>query len=104
MLRSGHVLSGEQRQGEMVAALDLLDALVPSATPVLQKHIQMLSKQLRLALPQTLWFARRLDALQEQAYKQLGPEAMALLAWVWRRWTILGSASQELLQGVAPAW
>jgi hypothetical protein len=101
---SEHVLSSTQRQGEIEALLDLLDELVPSATPALQKHIQMLSKQLRLALPQTLLFARRLDAVQEQACEQLGPEAVALLAWAWLHRAKNGPTPQELLQGVDPAW
>ena len=98
------VLSSTQRLGEIEALLDLLDELVPSATPALQKHIQMLAKQVRLALPQTLLFARRLDAMHEQASVQLGSEAVALLAWAWLRRAILGPTSQELLQGIAPAW
>jgi hypothetical protein len=98
------LLSSEQRQGEIEALLDLLDELVPSAMPALQRHIQMLSKQIRLALPQTLLFARRLDAMQEHASRVLGPEAVALLAWAWLRRAVLGPTSKHLLQGIDPAW
>jgi hypothetical protein len=98
------LLNSHQRQGEIEALLDLLDELVPSATTAMQGQIQMLSKQLRVALPRMLLFARRLDAIQEQACQQLGAEAVALLAWAWMRRAILGPTTKELLQGVAPAW
>jgi hypothetical protein len=101
---SDHLLSSDQRQGEIEALLDLLDELAPSATPALQRHIQMLSKQIRLALPQTLLFARRLDAMQEQASRALGSEAVALLAWAWLRRAVLGPTSKHLLQCIDPAW
>lgn len=104
VLRSGHVLNCTQRQGEIIAALDLLDELTPCAIPALQRHIQMLSKQIRLALPQTLLFARQLDARQEQASRVLGSEAVALLAWAWLRRVVLGPTSKELLQGFPSVW
>src|SRR5216683_1008158 len=47
------LLNSERRQGEITALLDLLDELAPSATAGLQGQIQMLSKQIRLALPHT---------------------------------------------------
>ncbi len=101
---SDRLLSSTQRHSEIEALLDLLDELVPSATPALQRHIQMLSKQIRLALPQTLLFARRLDTMQEQASHVLGPEAVALVAWAWLRRAVLGPTSKHLLQGLDPAW
>jgi hypothetical protein len=104
VLRSGHVLSCEQRQGEIETVVALLNELTPVAIPALQRHIQMLSKQIRLALSQTLLFARRLDAMQEQALRLLGPEAVALLAWAWLRRAVLGPSSKELLQSIPSAW
>jgi len=101
---SDRLLNSDQRQGEIEALLDLLDELVPSATPALQSHIQMLAKQIRLALPQTLLFARRLDALQEQASRVLGSKAVALVAWAWLRRAVLGPTSKHLLHGLNPAW
>ena len=101
---SDHVLSSTQRQGEIEALLDLLDELVPCATAALQRPMQMLSKQIRLALPQTLLFARCLDTMQEQAAHVLGSEAVALLAWAWLRRAVLGPTSKQLLQELDPAW
>ena len=98
------LLSSEHRQGEIVTVLDLLDELVPSATAALQGQLQMLAKQVRSALPQTLLFARRLDAVQEQASRVLGSEAVALLAWAWLRRAVLGPTSEHLLQSIHPAW
>ncbi len=102
--RSDRLLTSSQRQGEIEAVLDLLDELVPAAIAPLQRHIQMLSKQIRLALPQTLLFARRLDAVQGQALRLLGAEAVALLAWAWVRRAVLGPTSNHLLQDLDPAW
>jgi hypothetical protein len=98
------LLSSELRQGEIITVLDLLDELVPSATPALQGQLQMLAKQIRLALPQTLLFARRLDVVQEQATQHLGPKAVALLAWAWLRRAVLGPTTSDLLQSIDPAW
>jgi hypothetical protein len=98
------VLSSTQRQGEIEAVLELLDELALLALPALQGHIETLAKQIRLALPQALLFARRLDALQEQAVQALGPEAVALLAWAWLRRAVLGPTSKHLLQGIRPTW
>jgi hypothetical protein len=98
------LLPSELRQGEIVTVLDLLDELVPSATPALQGQLQMLAKQVRLALSQTLLFARRLDVIQEQASHVLGAQAVALLAWAWLRRAVLGPTSEHLLQSIHPAW
>src|SRR2546421_1438527 len=101
---SDQVLSSTQRQGEIEALLDLLDELVPSAMAPLQGQIQMLAKQIRLALPQTLLFARRLDAMQEQATHVLGAAAVALLAWASLRRAVLGPSSKHVLHCIDPAW
>src|SRR5216683_2910512 len=101
---SDGLLTSEHRQGEIVTVLDLLDELVPSATAAVQGQLQMLAKQIRLALPQTLLFARRLDTMQEQASRVLGSEAVALLAWAWLRRAVLGPTSEHLLQSIHPAW
>ena len=102
--RSDGLLTSHHRHGEIVTVLDLLDELVPSATPALQGQLQMLAKQVRLALPQALLFARRLDALQEQASRVLGAQAVALLAWAWLRRAVLGPTSEHLLPGIHPNW
>jgi len=98
------VLSSQLRQAEIEAALDLLDELEPQASPALQTQISTLSKHLRMALPHALLFARRLDALQEQASVQLGPGAVHVLAWAWQRSAVLGPTTTELVKSVEPAW
>jgi hypothetical protein len=99
-----HVLTAHERQGELEAVVDLLDELVPLALPALQGQLRLLSKQLRLALSQALLFARRLDAIQEDATRSLGAAAVSLLAWAWLRRAVLGPTSKQLLQGIDPAW
>ncbi|HEY6407029.1 MAG TPA: hypothetical protein VIY29_06145 [Ktedonobacteraceae bacterium] len=96
------LLSSEHRQGEIVTVLDRLDELVPSATAAWQGQLQMLAKQVRSALPQTLLFARRLDVVQEQASRVLGAEAVALLAWAWLRRAVLGPTSEQRLAKHSP--
>jgi hypothetical protein len=101
---SRQLLSSQVRQGEIEAVLDLLEELVSLATPPLQGQIQMLVKHLRLALQETLLFARRLDRIQQQAEQALGAEAVALLAWAWLRRRVLGPTNKQLLQGIHPSW
>lgn len=98
------VLSSQLRQAEIEAVLDLLDELQPQASPTLQAQISTLSKHLRMALPHALLFARRLDALQEQASAQLGPGAVHVLAWAWQRRGVLGPTTADLVKSVEPAW
>jgi hypothetical protein len=104
VMQGGHVLSSKERQSEIEAVLDLLDEVVPLTTPALQGQIQMLCKQLRLALSQVLLFARQLDATQEHAERLLGSEAVALLAWAWMRRAVLGPTSNDVLQSVPSQW
>jgi hypothetical protein len=104
VLQAGRVLSYEHRRGEIEAVLDLLDELIPLAIPALQKHIRMLSKQIRLALFQALLFARQLEERQEHVSYLLGSEAVALLAWAWLRRTVLDLTNEELLQGLPSQW
>ena len=98
------LLNSTERQSEIATILDLLDELIPLTTTAMQGQIHMLSKQIRLALPRTLLFARRLDALQIQVGRALGVQAIALLAWAWLRRTVLGPTSTELLQSIPSAW
>jgi hypothetical protein len=104
VLQTGRVLSSEYRRSEIEAVLELLDELTPLAIPALQRHIRMLSKQIRLALFQALLFARQLDERQEYVSHLLGSEAVALLAWAWLRRTVLDLTNEELLQGLPSQW
>lgn len=87
------------RQGDIDALLDLWSDLAPAATPAVQKSIQMRSKPLRLAVSQTVWRARRLDASCV-----VGAEAVALLAWAELRRTVCGPPRTHVLQDRDPAW
>jgi hypothetical protein len=98
------LLNSTERQSEITTILDLLDELVPLTTTTMQRQIQLLSKQIRLALPHTLLFARRLDAIQMQVSRALGAQATALLAWAWLRRSVLGPSSTQLLQSIPSHW
>jgi hypothetical protein len=98
------LLSSQERQGELEALLELLEELIPLALPSLQGQIRLLSKQIRLALPLALLFARRLDAILDQATLALGTEAVSLVAWAWLRRVVLGPTSKLVLQGLHPTW
>lgn len=102
--QSAALLTSTERQDEIITILDLLDELACVTTTAMKRQIHMLSKQLRLALPRTLLFARRLDAIQMQASQALGVEATALLAWAWLRRAILGPSSTQLLQSIPSDW
>ncbi len=98
------VLSSSERQEELEAKLPLLEDLQKQAVPIVQKEIQALGKQRRLALPHLLLFATDLDEPQQQADERLGPEAVHLLAWAGPRRALLGPTSKDLLEGLDPAW
>jgi hypothetical protein len=88
----------------MEALLDLLDELAPLALPAWQGRSETLAKQIRLALPQTLLRARRLDAIQEHAVHALEPEEVALLAWAWQRRAVRGPTRQLVASALLAAW
>ncbi len=98
------VLSSKERKQELEALLALLEELREQALPSLQKEIQSVGKQLRLALPHLLLFAADLDEPQQQAEEQLGPRAVHLLAWAWQRRALLGPTTKDLLDDFDPAW
>lgn len=102
--RSDHLLDSQQRQGEIETLLCLLEEVAPRGTTGMQEHIQKLGKQIRLALPHLLWFARQLDAIQHQTTQELSPPVVAFLGWAWLRRKLLASHPEELLLGLAPAW
>jgi hypothetical protein len=104
VVQSGRWLTTQQRQEEIEALLELLDELAPLASSQTQGQIQKLPRQIRLALPQALLFARVLDHQQEQASSALDPSTGALLGWAWLRRAVLGPTSLHLLQSVHPAW
>jgi len=98
------VLCAAERQGEVETILDLLEDLVQDAPAALRHEVQKVSKQVRLALPALLYFARELEATQQAARDQLGAEAVGLIGWAWQRRAILGKQPDHLLDGLHPAW
>ena len=98
------VLTSQARHAEIETVLVLLDELEMQVSPALQKEIQTLSKHLRLALAPVLLFARKLDAVQQLAGEQLGPQAVHLLAWAWQRRAVLDLTTTALVESVEPAW
>lgn len=99
-----HVLNRKERESEMQAWLSLLSELAAGAPPLMQKEIQSLGKQVRLALPHLLLFAADLDEPLRQACERLGPHAVFLIAWAWQRRKVLDLTTNELLDGFDPAW
>jgi len=107
------VLSGEQeprllccqtRRSEVQTVLDLLEEAIQSVPTTLQKEVQRVIKQVRLALPALLYFAEEAETCQHQAIAQLGEAAVGLIAWAWQRRKILGEQPQQLLAALDPAW
>jgi hypothetical protein len=100
----GGILTSQQRQEEIETLLILLDELQTLASSAMQVQIQSLCKHLRSAMPSALLFAHKLERVQHMANRQLGPQAVRLLAWAWLRRAILGPTTDELVKSVEPAW
>jgi transposase-like protein len=98
------LLGSEARRGEVETVLDLLEEVVQAAPATLQKEVQRVSKQVRLALSALLHFAEALEARQQEAIAQLGEQAVGLIGWAWQRRKILGEQPQQLLEALDPAW
>jgi hypothetical protein len=99
--RAPRLLGYQTRRSEVQTVLDLLEEAIQSVPSTLQKGVQRVIKQLRLAL---LYFAEEVEAAQLEAIAQLGEEAVGLIAWVWQRRKILGEQPQQLLAAMDPAW
>jgi len=107
------VLSGEKeprllccqtRRSEVQTVLDLLEEAIQAVPTALQKEVQRVIKQVRLALPALLSFAEQMEAAQHEAIERLGEVAVGLIAWAWQRRKILGEQPQQLLAALDPAW
>jgi hypothetical protein len=98
------LLCYETRRDEVETVLDLLEEVVQAAPTSVQKEIQRVSKQVRLALPALLYFAQELEASQQEAIAQLGTLAVGLIGWAWQRRAILGEHPKQLLEAMDPAW
>jgi hypothetical protein len=102
--RKPRLLGYEARRGEVETVLDLLEEVVQSAPAPVQKEVQRVSKQVRLALPALLYFAEEMEASQQEASAQLGDLAVGLIGWAWQRRAILGEQPKHLLDAMNPAW
>jgi hypothetical protein len=102
--RAPRLLCCQTRRGEVQTVLDLLEEAIQSVPAPLQKEVQRVIKQVRLALPALLYFAEEVEVSQQEAIAQLGAPAVGLIAWAWQRRKILGEQPQQLLAGLNPAW
>jgi hypothetical protein len=98
------ILDSPARQSELETIVDLLMELAHDAPASLSGEIRSFCKHLRLALPNLLLFARRLDQIQEQVTLELGKEALSLIGWAWQRQQQLASSRDELVKGFPPPW
>jgi hypothetical protein len=102
--RAPRLLCCQTRHDEVQTVLDLLEEAIQSVPTSLQKEVQRVIKQVRLALPALLYFAEQVEVSQQEAIEQLGEPAVGLIAWAWQRRKILGERPQQLLAGLNPAW
>ncbi len=102
--REPRLLSYQSRREEVEAVLNLLEEMEQTAPTMMQKEIQRVSKQVRLALPTLLHFAQELEAGQQEAIAQLGGTAVGLITWTWQRRAVLGKQPEHLLEAMDPAW
>jgi len=98
------LLSAQVRRGEVETMLTLLEEVAQAAPASMQKELERVSKQIRLALPALLHFAEALEASQQEAIAQLGEQAVGLIGWAWQRRAILGEHPKHLLEMLDPAW
>lgn len=99
-----HLLGCQARRGDVQAAVDLLEEAIEVMPATLQKEVQRVIKQVKLALPALLYFAQEVEACQQEAIAQLGERAVGLIAWAWQRRKILGERPEQLLEALNPAW
>ena len=102
--RVPRLLCCQTRRDEVQTVLDLLQEAIQSVPMTLQKEVQRVIKQVTLALPALLHFAEEVEASQQEAIKQVGEEAVGLIAWAWQRRQILGKQPQQLLEALDPLW
>ena len=102
--RVPRLLCCQTRHDEVQTVLDLLEEVIQPVPTSLQKEVQRVIKQVRLALPALLYFAEQVEASQQEAIEQLGAPAVGLIAWAWQRRKILGVQPQQLLAALDPAW
>ena len=98
------VVCYHSRLSEVQTVVDLLEEAMQSVPTALQKEVQRVSKQVRLALPALLSFAEQVEAVQQEAIAQLGEAAVGLIGWAWQRRAILAEQPDDLLEAMAPAW
>jgi hypothetical protein len=98
------ILDSSSRQSELETIVQLLMELAHDAPASLASEILSLHKHLRLALPNLLLFARRLDQIQGRVTLELGKEALSLIGWAWLRRHHLASSRTELVCGFPPTW
>lgn len=98
------LLGYQARCEEVQTVLDLLAEAIQTVPPLLQKEVQRVSKQVKLALPALLYFAEEVEASQQEAMAQIGEAAVGLIAWAWQRRQILGKRTEQLVEAMAPAW
>jgi hypothetical protein len=97
-------LDSPLRQSELETIVQMLMELAHDAPASLASEIRSFHKHLRLALPNLLLFARRLDQIQERVALELGKEALYLIGWAWQRRQQLAASRTELIAGFPPAW
>ena len=70
----------------------------------MQDELDALHTHVRLARDGLLAFTPALDAVQQVAAVEIGPAALAVLAWAWQRRAILAPHRDDLLAGLAEGW
>jgi len=100
----GRVLAAAARQAELQALLALLGELAAAAPSAMAAELAKLLTSLSQALPALLAFTTALDAPQQQVDAELGPEALALVAWAWQRRAPLAWDRVALLASLPVAW
>lgn len=98
------LLCYQSRCSEVQTVVDLLEEAIQFVPTAVQKEVQRVCKQVRLALPALLSFAQQVESAQQEAIAQLGEAAVGLIGWAWQRRAILAEQPKDLLEAMDPAW
>jgi hypothetical protein len=98
------ILASQARQEELDTLLALFSELCEISPSPLKKEVEQLLGHVQSALPALVAFCPALDAVQRQAYDQLGAAAVHLIAWAWGHRAILGPNREQLAADFPPSW
>ena len=104
VLRPTGVLDAVARQADLDALLGLLADVRDEAAAGQQAHVRTLHTTLTRALPAALAFVAGVEQVQQEVGGVVGTRGLALVAWAWKRRSILGPSTEAVVVDLPEAW